>query len=705
MIETKFFILNRDKLISEIYQGCELCQSLAQIPKEIESFKPNKVPDHPGMSFTVDVLRYSKKLAVVATDNFSGFVSTSFIKSETNEQLLEGIILTVLPFKTTSMSKIRVDQAPGFKKLDKRKADLEELGIELELGEAKNKNALSLVDRKMQELQAELRKIAPSNNVINIKLLAHATSIVNERVRSSGFSAKEILFSRDQFSQENLLLEDKQLAQDKMDKREKDNTYSAKSKATVNKPSKPANAKHGQLVFLKRDGDKLSRRELYLVLKVDETEQALHICKLLNTISDSVATLQPHNITYKVKQSDVFLAPNQPIETTSELLSPPSAPPRQISPTLPDQYSYYPQHLQEYSPTPKRIYQPCTDDTDDEDDDDWWQVEEHPQDQTEDEQEVIEQDGQDQIHEEVELEIDQTQFPIEQVPADEELSAAESAEDNEEDTTREEEVVTEGSAEVSEEEDPADNVQNLGELPAFHPDWGNLNDLSANPPLPPIDGSLIEYYHELTRSTKKAKIETTFKTVQAKHPGWFNITNEGFSIKTSVNLSITRWKYFTTSSPSEDDEEIYQVDGNYTLFLNPGSINNSLDWDEYAPEPSYSLPSTGSLTPETSERAMRRSHREESKSSQAGEINSSSSYNFRPRRQLSFFDVDDLHVSSDDTDSDVFELQQEEQAPPLLHPRYQRQDPPPLPPKPQRSSSVIVCSKQTCKPSGISHPQ
>ena len=96
VVDTKFFILDKDKIIDDITNKCDLCQSLAQIPKEIETFKANQVPDHPGMEFTVDILKYSKKLAVVATDNFSGFISTTLIQSEANEHLLEGIIITVL---------------------------------------------------------------------------------------------------------------------------------------------------------------------------------------------------------------------------------------------------------------------------------------------------------------------------------------------------------------------------------------------------------------------------------------------------------------------------------------------------------------------------------------------------------------------------------------------------------------------------------
>ena len=160
------------------------------------------MPNHPGQAFTVTV---DKKKIMVATDNFSGFVSTLFIGSEQQEDLANGIIQAITPFKAASLATVRVDQAPAFKALMLKPANLKEAGIELEPGECKNKNALALVDRKMQELETEIKKAASSRNTLNIKVLAKATTAVNEKVRHQGLSAKEIIFSRDQTTVENIV--------------------------------------------------------------------------------------------------------------------------------------------------------------------------------------------------------------------------------------------------------------------------------------------------------------------------------------------------------------------------------------------------------------------------------------------------------------------------------------------------------------------
>ena len=323
VMDTKFFILDKDRKIRKLVKDCTLCQSVAKIPTEIHQFQPNQIPNHPGKAFTIDILRFASKLIVVSTENFSGWISTQFIDSEKHDQLLEGIIQTVTPYKASSLSRIRVDQAPGFRKLFKQNSDLTDLGIDLELGEAKNKNALALVDRKMRELEDEIKKIAPSNNVINVRMLARATSVVNEKDVNKGnkcLSAKEILFSRDQFTGENLPIKDEDIVEETMENRIKNSEYSAKSKATIQREAKPADAKKGQIVFLKQDGSKLERRDMYLVLETDDTTQSLTICKLVNSLSNQSASLHPQNFSYKVKQTDVFLAPNQPIEMEPEYL-------------------------------------------------------------------------------------------------------------------------------------------------------------------------------------------------------------------------------------------------------------------------------------------------------------------------------------------------------------------------------------------------
>ena len=513
VVDTKFFLLDRDKIIKDIWQSCLLCQSIAHIPKEIEAFKANEIPDHPGKGFTIDILKHAKKLVVVTVDNFSGFLSTCFVKSEDHEHLLEGIIQTVTPFKASTMSTVRVDQAPGFRKLMKNQANLLNIGIKLEFGEVKNKNSLAIVDRKMAEIRQEIRKLAPSNNVLDIRILAQATAIVNEKVRHSGLSAKEILFSRDQLTNKNIPIEDDEIASKTMLKRKQDNLYTGKSKASVLKESAPANAIKGQLVFLKENCSKNQRRDIYMVVDMDLDPNFLYICKLLNTMSDKTPTMQPHNITYKVKQTDIFLAPNQPFEVEYHLSDF-----CHDKPFFPQ--SQFPHEDHENNKEPKHpipgyeeANSEASDDEDDGEDQDIWLIDFNEPVQ----ENVLHPQAQNQEHQPVHLPDylgDDQDRPLGQpLP-----------------------VAAHPDPEPYPHDHPVLDQQH-------HPVWGDLLNLNLNPALPPTLGASIVYYNFKTFQTKRAVIAKTFKTVQRRHPGWYNVIEEGARKVTSVNLGLTRWKY------------------------------------------------------------------------------------------------------------------------------------------------------------------
>ena len=55
------------------------------------------------------------------------------------------------------------------------------MNISLELGNAKNKNAVAIVDKKIKELEDEVKKLS-NNSVINLQILSKATNFVNDKI-------------------------------------------------------------------------------------------------------------------------------------------------------------------------------------------------------------------------------------------------------------------------------------------------------------------------------------------------------------------------------------------------------------------------------------------------------------------------------------------------------------------------------------------
>ena len=317
--DTRFFISDVANKCKTITKECTPCTSIKSIPAEVYEYKQNLVPDHPGKSFTVDVMKECNKLVLIAADNFSGFITTTFVDSEKEVDLKDGIIKTVTPFMASSVCRIRVDRAPGFAKLSNKAATLAELGIDMELGECKNKNALAIVDQKIKELRLAIKKISPSHTVLNQMTLSKATTTVNETIRHHTLSSKEIQFSRDLASSRNLQLNDEAIQQEIEKNRTKKNPDSAKAKSTFNKPASRAEAEQGQLVFLKNEGSKNQRRDLYLVIDTDPEADMVTICKIRNALSNNAASMVPQDprFRYRVHQTNLILAPNQPPPPTN----------------------------------------------------------------------------------------------------------------------------------------------------------------------------------------------------------------------------------------------------------------------------------------------------------------------------------------------------------------------------------------------------
>ena len=99
---------------------------------------------------------------MVTVDLFSFFVTTCIIPSEKAEDLASGIIQTVTLIRRAGKVIVRVDKALGLLKLaNSTNSLLDKAGISLELGDDGNKNSNCSVDKAINELEMELKKMSP----------------------------------------------------------------------------------------------------------------------------------------------------------------------------------------------------------------------------------------------------------------------------------------------------------------------------------------------------------------------------------------------------------------------------------------------------------------------------------------------------------------------------------------------------------------
>ena len=268
-----FFAPNSAKISQEIKDKCSSCISFSKLPSQITTMKPTKVPRHPGSHMNVDVLKRASQNILVCVDMFSGFTTAAFIPSETKEALTQGLIQTITPIRHSPTVVIRSDNAPAFKSLAANlPSELIENGISIELGDDANKNSNSIVDKMIQELEVEVKKLAPEGEKLSEGRLGHAVTLLNTRIRQYGLSSSNLHFSRDPIQGVNLHIDDLKLAEEKTKTRLKKNDVRT-NPSTKNIPSPEIFP--GDLVVVPHESTKHTARTPRLITDVHQGKASL----------------------------------------------------------------------------------------------------------------------------------------------------------------------------------------------------------------------------------------------------------------------------------------------------------------------------------------------------------------------------------------------------------------------------------------------
>ena len=249
----------------------------------------------------IDVMKRSSQNILVNCDLFSGYVTAKIIKTEQRDDMSEGILDLVTPIRHSNKILLRVDRAPALRSLATNKEDqLEENGIKLELGDHFNKNSNCSVDKKIQELEAEIHRLCPKETKLSTGLISQAVTNLNNRIRNQNMSAAQIHFSRDIIAGHNLHLNDKNLMEDKLQKRR---ANQPKSKLIKTKKESEVKATMGQLVYVREGLSKHEARDPLLVTGVQGTK--VRVQKVLH--SHETSNKPPKITSEKVTVDEKFL--------------------------------------------------------------------------------------------------------------------------------------------------------------------------------------------------------------------------------------------------------------------------------------------------------------------------------------------------------------------------------------------------------------
>ena len=255
---------------TQLTEDCSLCVAVRKFPRELETYTPRPAPAHPGTHMNVDVLRRASQFIVVNCDRFSNFATATLTPSESMEDLARAILAVITPIRHGARVQVRTDRAAALQSLANRPdQQLQANGIDLVLEDHGNPNSNCTVDKTIQELEAELKRISPDGGKVDAGTLSLAISTLNGKVREHGLSSSQVHFSRDANTGTNLNLDDAKLAQTKDDRKAKTNPITARSKARGGKEHIRAEVEPGGIVYLRSDGDKHTARNPMLVTAVD----------------------------------------------------------------------------------------------------------------------------------------------------------------------------------------------------------------------------------------------------------------------------------------------------------------------------------------------------------------------------------------------------------------------------------------------------
>ena len=263
-------MINVHNLCETISNSCSLCVANKRFPKELDTYSPSEGPLHPGSHMNLDLMRRAGQYVVVNCDRFSNFATATLVDNETRDMLVAAILSVVTPIRHAAQVEVRTDRATALQSLANRPhKQLEENGITVVLGDHANKNSNCSVDKTIQELEEELKKIDPESRKLTSGELCRAVTNLNNRIRGHGLSASQVHFSRDQHTGQNLNLRDTTF-QELRQARQGHNPSAAKSKApAAAKPHQPSIFKPGDITYIKGEGTKHTSRDPLVVTKVE----------------------------------------------------------------------------------------------------------------------------------------------------------------------------------------------------------------------------------------------------------------------------------------------------------------------------------------------------------------------------------------------------------------------------------------------------
>ena len=214
------------------------------------------------MSFAADIIRRCRQFILILRKRTTSHTTSCLVPDEKSDTLRDALTRLVVGRHPLDgpQAVIRVDPAPGFVALKNSNA-LQHLGIS-ELVTPKTPT-------KILQLEEELLRQEPSGGPVIELSLAIATARLNSRLCSQGPSSRELWTQRNQFSNEQIPINDLQHTLTEQKARQANHPLSEAAKGGYRPQTPIPPLQVGDLVYVKSDRDKSSARDCYIIASID----------------------------------------------------------------------------------------------------------------------------------------------------------------------------------------------------------------------------------------------------------------------------------------------------------------------------------------------------------------------------------------------------------------------------------------------------
>ena len=88
-----FYTLAIDKVCLQVTNSCDTCNALSHVPPGLMEQSSSPAPECVGHIYALDVLRRYKQFILILRESVTSFTATMIVKSETKEDLRDGILV------------------------------------------------------------------------------------------------------------------------------------------------------------------------------------------------------------------------------------------------------------------------------------------------------------------------------------------------------------------------------------------------------------------------------------------------------------------------------------------------------------------------------------------------------------------------------------------------------------------------------------